>query len=252
VAIYNSANDVALFLVPLEAVAMAVGLWSRNQWERLAAAAFLLVTVPAVGLSYSKGGWLALIAVVLVVGAFHPWRKWLAMAVVVIPGIALGASSSVRKRLGAELTSSSNQVNTLGSRMRLWESALNMLIHKPIFGGGLRGFALALKPYQDQGYNEHLLYPHNLVLNFWTETGLVGLTGFLWIVWKVIRAIRYGLKDGPHSRLMSIGLLGALAAVGIHGMVDVPYFKNDLAVVWWALLGLQLGLAKGEGEARPV
>ncbi len=31
---------------------------------------------------------------------------------------------------------------------------------------------------------------------------------------------------------------------GVHGLADVPYFKNDQALAFWAILGLQLGSAR--------
>jgi len=35
-----------------------------------------------------------------------------------------------------------------------------------------------------------------------------------------------------------IGLLGAMTAIIIHGLVDVPYFKNDLAAMFWVFLAI--------------
>jgi hypothetical protein len=58
---------------------------------------------------------------------------------------------------------------------------------------------------------------------------------------QVLRTAVRGLDAGPWPRALSIGLVGLVAAVLAHGLVDVPYFKNDLAVEFWALLGLQLG-----------
>jgi len=33
-------------------------------------------------------------------------------------------------------------------------------------------------------------------------------------------------------------LLSAMVVIVVHGLVDVPYFKNDLAVMFWALIAL--------------
>ncbi len=43
------------------------------------------------------------------------------------------------------------------------------------------------------------------------------------------------------------GVIGFVAAVWVHGLVDVPYLKNDLALAFWAVLGLHLGAVR---EAR--
>ena len=44
------------------------------------------------------------------------------------------------------------------------------------------------------------------------------------------------LRDG--WRPYQLGVLLALLAVVVHGMVDVPYFKNDLSFEFWTLLGI--------------
>ena len=36
-------------------------------------------------------------------------------------------------------------------------------------------------------------------------------------------------------------MLIALIAVIVHGLVDVPYWKNDLSLEFWALLSLSFG-----------
>ena len=35
-----------------------------------------------------------------------------------------------------------------------------------------------------------------------------------------------------------LGVMLALVAVIVHGMVDVPYFKNDLSLEFWTLLAI--------------
>jgi hypothetical protein len=40
---------------------------------------------------------------------------------------------------------------------------------------------------------------------------------------------------------MQLGIVLAMVAIIVHGLVDVPYFKNDLALEFWTLLGIQFG-----------
>jgi hypothetical protein len=42
-----------------------------------------------------------------------------------------------------------------------------------------------------------------------------------------------------------------MAVILLHGQVDVPYFKNDLALEFWALLGIQLGAISGSQPGPP-
>lgn len=239
VLLYRTANAVALFLVPLDAVALAIALHGEDRGERLAAAGFLLVTVAAVVLSLSRAGLAVLVLASILIALFYRRRAVVLVPVLLATGAAL-VLPFVRRRILVELDPAS-PYNTVTLRLALWKSALNLLRHRPLTGGGLSGFQTSLKPYQDPSYGEDQIYPHNLFLNFWSETGLVGLAGFIWLAVQALRTAIAGLSAGSWPRVMSIGLLGALLAIFVHGQFDVPYFKNDLAVEFWALLGLQFG-----------
>jgi O-antigen ligase len=192
-------------------------------------------------LSYSRSGWGALIAAVIVVAAFHRRRWRLAAAGAVLFAALLLVIPRAIGRIAVEFDFSS-PYNTVNLRLALWKSAVYMLIHRPLFGGGLSGFRTSVGPYADPAYHENLIYPHNLVLNFWSETGLLGLAAFIWVLVTMFRLSRQALGAGGWQRAYSIGIFGVLAAVLVHGLTDVPYFKNDQSLAFWALLGIQAGL----------
>ncbi len=240
VAIYNSANATSLFLEPPACFALAIALHGDDRRERVLAAAVYLLAALAIVLSYSRLGWITLGVLTLVVAAFSRWRIWVLAGTAAVAAAALGLSHRVRERVLVEFDPSSPN-NTVGLRLTLWRSALNMLAHRPVFGGGLSGFKTAIQPYRDPGYHEDLIYPHNLALNFWSETGILGLAAFAWLLVQVFRVSRRCLRGGPRPRTLGIGLLAMLIAVLLHGLGDVPYFKNDQALVFWALLAIPLG-----------
>ncbi|MDO8260559.1 MAG: hypothetical protein Q7T50_03640, partial [Candidatus Magasanikbacteria bacterium] len=93
---------------------------------------------------------------------------------------------------------------------------------------------------------EIYMYPHNIFLNFWTELGLAGMVLFAWIIGRFLYiAFRLAQIDSKNKGI-ALGLLGAMVAIFVHGLVDVPYFKNDLAVVFWVLLAILGALNIGE------
>lgn len=251
VAIYNSANDVPLYLVPLAAVALALVLFSENRWERVLAAAFVLLSGLAIALSNSRSGWLALAAALVVVAMFSRWRWRVLAGALGISALAFALSGNVRERVMVEFRPADPN-NTIRLRLALWRSAVSMLTHRPLQGGGLSGFRTSVRPYRDPAYIEQLIYPHNLVLNFWSETGLLGLAGFAWLFGSAALACRRALGAGPWPRLLAIGVIGMLAAYLLHGLTDVPYFKNDLALEFWALLGLLEGAARAANPDNRV
>lgn len=142
-------------------------------------------------------------------------------------------------------------------RKQGWREVWDMLRDNPVFGAGLVGFQEKIKPYHQDGifYNfdkdpdfrrkiviysddyrdkhwqpvEIYLYPHHLVLNFWSETGLFGLAVFLIIIGKFFIV---------SFRRKRFAALCAMTAILVHGIADVPYFKNDLAVLFWLIVGL--------------
>ncbi len=69
----------------------------------------------------------------------------------------------------------------------------------------------------------------------------MGLAGILWVFCRMVKMVRQGLEAEPWVRVLSIGLLGMLVALIVHGMIDVPYFKNDQALAFWVILGVHFG-----------
>jgi hypothetical protein len=53
-------------------------------------------------------------------------------------------------------------------------------------------------------------------------------------------------------RHIELGVFLALVAVVVHGLVDVPYFKNDLSFEFWVLLGLAWAGRRWSSGVEPV
>jgi O-antigen ligase len=87
---------------------------------------------------------------------------------------------------------------------------------------------------------EVYLYPHNFILNFWSELGLLGVLSFIWLFvgyfYLAIKLVKEMIKEGDNNKFMVLGLIGAMLMIVFHGLVDVPYFKNDLAILFWLLV----------------
>jgi len=111
-------------------------------------------------------------------------------------------------------------------RRSQWSETLTMLADRSIFGAGLNGYPAALAPYHAATEYEIFQYPHNVFLNVWSELGLIGLIGLIGLMFWATRLAWMNRKDP-----LVLVSFGALLTMGIHGLVDVPFFKNDLAVV---------------------
>ena len=252
VVIYTTANALALFLGPLIAVAGSLFLHGTERAVRVASGAFLLVAVPSMLLTFSRGGYLAMAGVAVGLALSHRRRLWLLAGTVVAGGV-LAAIPPIFHRISVEFQNvGGTTFFGRAGRIELWKATLEMLRQHPIFGAGLSGFAERVAPYWNANHPERFIDPHNIVLNFWVETGVLGVLAFAWLLVAAFRASWHGWKASDAEwRPIFLGVLLALVAIVIHGLVDVPYFKNDLSLEFWALLGLVAAGQRWAAHSRP-
>jgi O-antigen ligase len=136
--------------------------------------------------------------------------------------------------------------NTGILRLSLWQASLNMFLDYPIFGVGLDNFLYEYRgAYMfDTAWREpNLSHPHNLILDFATRLGSMGLMAgaTLFIAfWQVARQLPARLNTA--WRPVGVGILGALAYSLAHGLVDQSFFLVDLAGSTMLLLGMSIKL----------
>ncbi|MDI3496571.1 MAG: hypothetical protein PWQ35_592 [Patescibacteria group bacterium] len=153
-------------------------------------------------------------------------------------------------------------------RKQQWRETMMTLTGKSfILGNGLSNYQTTVAPFHQEGifFNrdkienfhsvlygnaelrakywqpvEIYIYPHNIVLNFWSELGLLGLLGFLILIIKFL--IKSFLLFIKNNNFLALGLFSSMLVIIIHGLVDVPYFKNDLAALFFIILSLLASL----------
>ena len=134
--------------------------------------------------------------------------------------------------------------------MAMWRASWEMIKDRPFVGFGLSGFNNFYSQYKLDGHAEIPMYPHNIILSFWIETGLSGLIAFLAILSaSVLEPRQRGLRN-PSLYSYRLIALSMLVSFLVFGMVDEPYLKNDLAVMFWVMLGIPNVLG-GISESRP-
>ena len=250
VVIYFSANATGLFLGPLIAIAGALLLYG-NRGERTRSVIFLFCALPALLLSFSRGAWLGVILAALFL-LWHHRRRLMLSPVVGLALLLALLVPAVRRRIAHELNPS-DPFNSVNLRVELWRATFAMMRtgRHPLLGTGLSGFKKDLAPYKSlQGYNENLIYPHNIFLNFYTETGLLGLAAFIWLSVDWVRHTWRSLSLNSDLRPYYLGLAAASICILVHGFIDVPYFKNDLAFLTMALVGLQVAALRQDAPGQ--
>lgn len=121
-------------------------------------------------------------------------------------------------------------------RLIIWQETLQMLKDHLIFGGGLANYKAAIAPYH-HAFHIFEIYPHShqLFLNLWSELGLLGLCVFILLILKFIWNY---FKVSQSLKQEYAILIAVVMTILSHGLVDMPYFKNDLSVMWWFLIAV--------------
>jgi O-antigen ligase len=241
-ALYTSPNSVAMFLEPAVCLAAGFALYSDDRRDRIAALICLPFLLASLMATLSRAGLLtvAVLAVVAVVTI-----RSLRLKLALLGALTLGALATLQipffaKRLANQFDPS-YPYNTFEGRLQIWSDTLHMLRDHPIFGAGLRGYAIVMRPYVTTPKGLPELYAHNIFLSMWVEIGLLGLAAFVallaMLLWKGWSSFS---KAEGFPRALLWGTSAAFVALVVHGQFDTPYYGNDLSVEFWLIAALEL------------
>jgi O-antigen ligase len=224
VSVFEFPNALSLYLGPIIAFFFVFYLKKENLVSLMAYRVGLGFMFVALFLTFSRGAWIALFLTLLFF-IFHKysWKKVLPAFLIIVFLLVLTPAFYERISL---INNDSSSV----AHLDLMQLGVNKIINDPIFGNGLFGFRDTLVEANYKG--EILNYPHNIFLNFWLELGLLGFLAFFTVQWFILDEY----KKNPTT--LGLAAVAFLAVILLHGLVDVPYFKNDLAVLFWVIVSL--------------
>jgi O-antigen ligase len=246
--VYGSPNNVGLYLGRVLPVLVAVTLFARQQQRRWLYGAGALIVGAAVLLSFSKGALLLGVPASLLALGLLAGGRWLWVALGVLGGAALVAIPVLRTPRFTSLFDL--QSGTSFFRLNLWRSAVDMVRDHPWLGVGLDNFLYAyrgryIRPVAWQ--EPDLSHPHNIVLDYWSRLGILGLATGLWIqaaFWRLALPLRR--LSNLDERALAMGLMASMVDFLFHGLVDNSFFLVDLAFAFCLTLALVVQLAETE------
>jgi O-antigen ligase len=265
VSFFGYPNAVGLFLGPL--VMVFIGAWfallkdkTRSaRLKKIGLVLLILFSLLSILFAQSEGALFGL-AGALFIFAFLANKKLrlVALSGAVLFLIATGTYQPLRHYVVQKTT-----IEDLSGQIRRqqWSETMKMLENgRLIIGAGLSNYQKMVKPYHQPGifvrnddpqwqrkvvwnaaYRKQVwqpveiyMYPHNIFLNFWSEIGLAGALLFTWLIGRFLyQAWRLSQTKNDEDHYIALGLLGAMIVIVVNGLVDVPYFKNDLSVIFW-------------------
>lgn len=206
-----------------------------------------ILFVFCLALTFSRGAWITFLLTMIFLAVFR--RKiW---GLVLLIGICFVILFTPQMQVERQKTLFSRETYVIGEgRDVYWREAWQVIKGAPILGTGLNTYSQVAPAYKI-GWGG---YAHNCYLQMMAETGVLGLSAFLWLVmvlfWKTAERLRMGGDTLRDSLLLGYwaGFFGFL----VHGFMDTNFYSVKLANLMWLLMGMIVVLQKRDSCSSEV
>ena len=247
-------NLLSAYLLPTIALGVAAFFVWQGLVPKLLAITITLVNTACLYFTGSRGGWIAMIALV---GAFlllffvwfknnlSPfWRKWLLPLVFGILGglmfAAIMSVDSLRIRVMSIFVGRQDSSNNF--RINVWMAVLDMIRDRPLIGigPGNAAFNKIYPLYMSPKYSA--LSAYSVLLETAVETGLIGLSIFVWLL---VITVNQGVQQIQRLRdknnpagMWLIAAIAAMAGLMAQGLFDTVWYRPQVNTLWWFMVAL--------------
>ena len=241
-------NLLAGYLIPILPIALIALLRWRSWPQRLFAASALLLGSSALFLSYSRGGWLGMVAalgaavLLLVLRQTRHWPPlWrrlfpllLIAAAVCVLVVAVTQIEPLRIRVMSLAAGRGDSSNNF--RINVWLAAIEMIQERPWLGigPGNSAFNLIYPLYQQPKFNA--LSAYSVPLELLVEGGIPNLIAGLGLLFASLRAGLSQLKGESSWALPALAAVAAIAGLCIQGATDTIFFRPEVQLTGWFCL----------------
>jgi len=251
----------ALQLIALPLI-LVLAAEEERLWLRSGLFVAALANIASVFSTVSRGGFLQLLAVVLLLLVFParsmfgtPERKAVALLIVVLGGAAFFTryAPDLAPRLETILTQGGGGENeTASGRLIVWPAARNAFEDHPVGGIGYGAFVETSidRMYETEnttigGFKVHPEQVHNTFLGALAELGVVGLLLFVGLLVSTARALRRtaNLARKADDHLVN-GVANALVIGLVAWCIGAFFISAETARPIWIVVGLSLALPK--------
>ena len=241
-------NLLAGYLIPILPIALVALLRWRSWPQRLFAATALVLGSIALFLSYSRGGWLGMLAALgalVLLLVLRQTRQWpplwrrlfpllLLLGAVAVLVVAVTQVEPLRIRVLSLVAGREDSSNNF--RINVWLAAIDMIQARPWLGigPGNTAFNLIYPLYQQPKFNA--LSAYSVPLELLVEGGVPYLLAALGLLVASLRAGLAQLKGESSWALPALAAVAAIAGLGMQGITDTIFFRPEVQLTGWFCL----------------
>ena len=259
---FGNANALAAFLAMLVPFTVAEVLSSGAFASRAIAANEAVVMLIALGLTFSRGAWVAAtigLVSMLVFRRRQVSMTWVvagaagAIAITVFLLLSSNAGVPFGQSLLARLTSLGSPTSgSMATRLHIWQDTIALIASRPVTGYGPDTFGLVYPKFQTGEWAPGFVIDkaHADILQVASTQGLAGVAAYLWMLAAFITTFLRGARD-------QAGVFGGFVAYQLQLQLNFSYVPAATSFWIFAAAGVVLWSssadppAESAGERRP-
>jgi O-antigen ligase len=230
--------------------------------HKIAAAAIAALMAGSIFLSGSRGGMLAFLAQMIVLGVLllrrrqgnwtQPLMLGTFLAMVIIFLVWIG-SNELTQRLISIHAEAREEING-GVRLTIDRDCLAMLLKRPLLGWGLGAFPTVYPGFRSFYTNFFVNEAHNDYLQLLVETGLIGFSIAIWFLVLVFRKAAGKLQNWTETASGALTAASLLGCIGIlvHSFLDFNLQIPANAALFYVLCAIAAAAPLQESQRRRV
>ncbi len=247
-------NLLAGYLLGAIALSLAAVFIWRGLLPKALAGTMVLVNSACLYFTDSRGGWIGMVVLILTFllllrywfnDLLSPfWRTWLLpMIIGGLAGfliVAVLLVEPLRLRVYSLFDGRNNSTNNF--RINVWEAVFEMIRDRPILGigPGNSAFNKIYPLYMRPNYSA--LSAYSIFLETIVETGILGLSCFVWLVTVTFHRGMVQLErlrqEKNNQGLWAIAAIAAMAAMLAQGIGDTVWYRPQINTLWWLMVGI--------------
>ena len=247
-------------LLPFPLVLAATPMTNGNR--KIIAGAVAALMAASIFLSGSRGGMLAFVVQVLVLGVLmlgkrnSGWQQPLMLggfvALVIVFLLWMGGNELTRRL--ASIHSEAREEISGGVRITIDRDCLRMFLRRPFFGYGLGTFPIVYPQFRSFYSMFFVNQAHNDYLQLLVETGLAGFSIAIWFLIMVFRRAAGKLANWTENATGALTAAALLGCVGIlvHSCLDFNLQIPANAAFFYVMCAIAAGPPLQESQRRRV